>query len=330
MTSALTKDQINAIVELVRQGAFRVSPTNRKRATEVIDAFAMAAKGRTYPILFGRSAMEASFLSTCAHLVYKGRMAEAYRIAATCEKRNPGCTAPLNLTIPPGTEPMTVQEISVLARSVQDQCLIMAGSADPHYRASLEAVKDLPFPSEEVAAKMKYAPHLRAIMAEVMALVGVVDIAFVVLEFPRSTRFDEARRWHNKLGPAYEWEDGYGFYFIQNTRLSKEEVMHPERLDPIKVLTTQNIEKRRALVEVIGWDKLLASLPKKCIGTDSYGTLYHVKLPTGETQAFCRVLCPTGRTFMVLVDEQDKTPLEAIARTYHVPPHVYAQLRARQ
>jgi hypothetical protein len=106
----------------------------------------------------------------------------------------------------------------------------------------------------------------------------------------------------------------------------------PDKIDVTAALNWQNIEQRRAAAEIIGWKRILETLPHRILDADKdpyIGTLMEVDLPDSPGEKFLRVRCGTGRDFVLPVDPKSKTALEANARTYRLKPGEYKKLEAR-
>ena len=59
------------------------------------------------------------------------------------------------------------------------------------------------------------------------------------------------------------------------------------------------------------------------------GELLEVDLPNSPDEHFLKVLCGTGREFVLPVHPGARTALEANARTYRMKPSEYRKLEAR-
>jgi hypothetical protein len=151
----------------------------------------------------------------------------------------------------------------------------------------------------------------------------------MVSDFPVRLKRDEQHRAHCPDGPSHLWRDGWALYHWHGTRVPGEWIESPQTIDPKLALTLDNVEQRRCLAEILGWEKVLQQLQARKLQEDRFGQLLEVDLPDSPKQRFVRVVCGTGRTFAIPVDRDSKTCLEAIARTYRVTPEEYARLQAR-
>jgi hypothetical protein len=128
---------------------------------------------------------------------------------------------------------------------------------------------------------------------------------------------------HNVAGPAVAYPDGWSIYAIHGVRIPAEWVEQRATIDPSLVLTHRNVEQRRALAELLGWDRVLQQLNAKEVHRDEFGVLLEAELPDAGKTRFVRVVCGTGRTFALPVDSKTKTAREAVARTYRLSPEEY-------
>ena len=120
---------------------------------------------------------------------------------------------------------------------------------------------------------------------------------------------------HCEDGPSIRFRDGFEVYSWRGTRVPKEWIMDIKSVDPSLALNYPNVEKRRALAEIIGWDQIIEMIGPKIIDEDNseIGTLIEVDIPEIGKERFIRVLCGTSRQFALPVPPQTNTALEAQA-----------------
>ena len=153
----------------------------------------------------------------------------------------------------------------------------------------------------------------------------------ILTERPIALHRDERGRLHHPTQAAIEYADGFGVYAWHGTRVPSE-WMRPEGRDPRLALTWENVEQRRALAEMVGWDRVLECLSPTVIDEDSdpqVGTLLRVDLPDSPGEQFLRVRCGTGRSFVLPVPASCRTALEANASTYDVSPEMIRLMEVR-
>ena len=151
----------------------------------------------------------------------------------------------------------------------------------------------------------------------------------LVSDFPTVINRDEQARPHCADGPSLAWRDGWSLWHWHGVVVPRAWIVGP-RPSASEVLAEQNAETRRAGMEILGWDAVLAELGARTIDTDAdpqIGTLIEVDLPDSPKSRFIRVKCATGRWFALPVPQEMKTALEANAWTYGLTP---LELRSMQ
>jgi hypothetical protein len=106
----------------------------------------------------------------------------------------------------------------------------------------------------------------------------------------------------------------------RGVRIDQRIAFHPETLKAEEVLTEANIEKRRVMLERIGYDRFFESAKAEVLDrdTDPGGErkLLKVALPNDEALVCVSVLCPsTARRYVVRVPPTMTTCRQAIAWT---------------
>lgn len=159
--------------------------------------------------------------------------------------------------------------------------------------------------------------------------------ACVISDRPRAIRYEmrgENQVLHHTTLPVVEFRDGYSVYAWNGTIIPPEWIEEKDKVDPQLVLTWENIEQRRCLAEILGWDKVLSRLETRTIDKNSdpmIGELLEVDLPDSPKTRFLKVQCGTGRTFAIPVEPTFKTALEAQAAMYRLPINFIAQYDIR-
>lgn len=154
----------------------------------------------------------------------------------------------------------------------------------------------------------------------------------MVCERPVRINRDVQGRLHSATGPAIVWTDGWGVHAWHGTTVAAKWIEQGTALDPVEVLTHENVEQRRAGAEIVGWKNILAKLNPRIIDRDydpQIGTLLEVDLPDAPGERFLQVRCGTGRDFVLPVPREYNTALEANAATYNVPPQLLRQIEVR-
>ena len=127
---------------------------------------------------------------------------------------------------------------------------------------------------------------------------------WIICDFPERICKDEQNRPHSATGPSISWRDGFAAYYWRGTAIPKEWILSPKTIDPQLALNHPNIEQRRCVAEILGWDKVLLQLNAVVIDKDEdpmIGELVEVDLPDIGKERFLRVVCGTGRKFAIPV-----------------------------
>ena len=165
----------------------------------------------------------------------------------------------------------------------------------------------------------------------------------LVQALPKQTYQDAAGSVHRVSGPAIEWADGLGEYFIHgahfslfdHTKLVKREMTAKE------AISFPNLTQRQAAVQFLGYERVLEQLRAKKIDgfarphpkRDMRYALYKVQLNDdprlGKRLArLLRVTCPsTGHEAILRVPPRIDSAVEAVAWTFGITPEQYAELR---
>lgn len=153
----------------------------------------------------------------------------------------------------------------------------------------------------------------------------------VVTDRPAYLHRDANGQLHSAAGPAIAWRNGRGMYFWHGTGVPEEWVEHPDQMNPEIALNHPNIEQRRCAAEIMGWDRVLGSLNPIVVDTDpdpQIGVLLEATIGE-DRERFLRVVCGTGRTFVLPVPPDMPTALAANAWTYNIEPVDLRTLEAR-
>lgn len=147
------------------------------------------------------------------------------------------------------------------------------------------------------------------------------DVA-IVCRRPGEIKRDAENRLHNLHGPSVKWADGYNSYHLHGMRVEGEWIENPDTIDSKQVLSEQNIELRRALITIMGYERFLKQLSPKVLDTDVDGggcprRLLEVAQEGDENLMLVEVSDPsTNRQYHLRVPPNVTTCHEAVAWTY--------------
>ena len=135
-----------------------------------------------------------------------------------------------------------------------------------------------------------------------------------VCDRPRHLRFDSQNRLHAEGEPAIEFADGWKFYYYQGVRLPEEYgKVHPNQWQSQWLLTEENAELRRVLIQGIGYDRLIQELEAKQI--DSWQEYALLQIDNADVEPICllKMTCPsTGLIHALRVPPNLTSAREAI------------------
>lgn len=146
------------------------------------------------------------------------------------------------------------------------------------------------------------------------------DHCAMISDRPIHIDLDEQGRLHSTARKAIEWPDGWGLYRVGGIEVPGEWVDAPGKVDPRLALTHENAELRRAIVQIIGWDRVLEHTPMEETARDDYGVLLvaaGIDDDGREGAHFVRVVCTTtGRVYHFRVPPGCTTPRHALGWKY--------------
>lgn len=154
---------------------------------------------------------------------------------------------------------------------------------------------------------------------------------------PIRLMLDDQKRLHNDAGPAVEWRDSYKVYFYKGMRVPERIVEKKNEIKPEEALQERNAELRRAMIELMGYDRFLPHMQKegraKQINEDKYGKLWHITVPDKPRPlALAEVVNgtpePEGyfKTYYIPVNPDAPDCHSAIAETYGLTKDEYSNV----
>ncbi|MBD2011112.1 leucine-rich repeat domain-containing protein [Microcoleus vaginatus ZQ-A3] len=103
----------------------------------------------------------------------------------------------------------------------------------------------------------------------------------IICDRPLHIRFDAENRLHAEGEPAIAFADGYSLYFHHGVKLpEKYGKVHPDRWQPEWLLSEENAELRRLLIQRIGYDRICQELAVTELDSwQEYTLLTHIPHP---------------------------------------------------
>lgn len=90
------------------------------------------------------------------------------------------------------------------------------------------------------------------------------DSVCIVSKKPKKIIFEDGKL-HCSDGPAVEYPDGYALYSWRGISVKKEWIEDPNSITVEEVLAEQNAEKRRSMIEIMGYGRYLKEANSKLI-----------------------------------------------------------------
>lgn len=129
------------------------------------------------------------------------------------------------------------------------------------------------------------------------------DDIVILAERPSVLSIDADGDLHGESGPAIAWSDGFGLYFWHGVPVPATAIEHPDTFPASQVINEANAEVRRALVEKIGWERIVDALHLQTVHSDEYGMLLRSEARFDEEQlTLVKVVNSTAEGTWILAD----------------------------
>ena len=134
---------------------------------------------------------------------------------------------------------------------------------------------------------------------------------------------DDAGALHNETGAAALYRDGFGVWAWHGVRVPQWIIEQPGRIGRDEILSEENAEIRRVMIERIGWERYIDLFQADEVATDDFGTLLRCEID-GNDQWLVKVVNSspepdnTYRDYILMVDDPQihygtRTPQAALA-----------------
>jgi hypothetical protein len=151
-----------------------------------------------------------------------------------------------------------------------------------------------------------------------------------IVAVPRPGLSISDRRLHDESGPAIRWADGSRQWFWEGLRVSQAVVESPESLTAEDVLDERNLERRRVMLERMGYERYVLTAGGRVVAKDAFGRLWECRALPGEREPLFLVEVenstpePDGSTKRYFLRVPPSvTPHEAVAWTFGIDPSRY-------
>ncbi len=161
------------------------------------------------------------------------------------------------------------------------------------------------------------ARHLQAVqdVAEYCSLVFCSESLVIICERPAKISLDNQNRLHAEGEPAIEYADGFSLYSYHGVTLpEKYGKVHPQKWQAQWLLTEDNAELRRVLIQGIGYGRICQELQAIELDTWAEYTLLKIDADVDEEPIYLlKMTCPsTGFIHTLRVPPTMKSAHEAI------------------
>lgn len=140
---------------------------------------------------------------------------------------------------------------------------------------------------------------------------------------------DEEGRLHAEDKAAVVWGDDHQYWW-RGVQIERDWIENKDDVDPKLAMTWENMEQRRCLTEIIGWEKVLTCVNQKEIQRDARGILIETdSLNDGEEHPrFVKVQdASTDREYILRVPPETQTASEGVAWTFDIDAKRYNPLQ---
>jgi hypothetical protein len=130
-------------------------------------------------------------------------------------------------------------------------------------------------------------------------------------------------------GPAVEWPTGERYFFWRGVEVPSWFIERPEQITMELIRGELNLEFRRCMIERFGEARFLVETGAQLVAEDEHGKLWRPKLTQERSHMLLEVkngtLEPDGtrRLYFLRVPPEMRTPHQAVAWTYGLPPGQY-------
>lgn len=154
----------------------------------------------------------------------------------------------------------------------------------------------------------------------------------VICRRPLTMLRDKDSRLHNQHGPCVTWADGWASYCWHGIEVDPDWIYSPEKITVKQILDERNVEVRRVMIEMIGFERFAKESGMKVMDTwvDGGGVecrLLRIDLEDDEPIVLYEWCCPsTLKRGVLRVDPQCESCQQAVAWTFGIEPKDYKPL----
>lgn len=131
-----------------------------------------------------------------------------------------------------------------------------------------------------------------------------LDGACIISERPCELHRDNRGRLHDVHGMAISYPSGWGLYRWHGFKVPRSLLQHPERITVARIDSEQNVEIRRAMIELYGMTRYFVESGGRVISHDAAGILYRKRQSHDEPIVMVRVLNSTPEPDGIMTREE--------------------------
>ncbi|RFS81642.1 hypothetical protein D0T12_30580 [Actinomadura spongiicola] len=146
----------------------------------------------------------------------------------------------------------------------------------------------------------------------------------ILSERPSELHRDEPGRLHRGDGPALAYPDGFALHAWRGMPIPHDFIDSLTDLTASRILSEENAELRRVMLEIFGYDRYLAETGARPVHRDETGVLWSIDLPGDEPVVMVEVVNSTPepdgtyRTYYLRVPPDTRTARAGVAWTFGV------------
>ncbi len=206
---------------------------------------------------------------------------------------------------------------------------------DSHFQAGQQDASRAAV-AEYIGARLGGTTPIRDAMIRLAATCGwwwPYRGAVILSERPRRLGLDAGGRLHAEDGRALEYPDGWGMYVWHGHEVSERLILRPQTITAAEILGEANIERRRILLERMGYARFILESGARPMHADEAGTLYRIDLPGEGPLTLVHVTNATPepdgsvRRYFLRVPPRMRRARQAVAWTFGMSDREYAPAR---
>jgi Leucine Rich repeats (2 copies) len=145
-----------------------------------------------------------------------------------------------------------------------------------------------------LSRKAQEIHHCQKLLLEHCGWIFPFEKICAVCDRPCHLRFDSQNRLHAEAEPAIEFADGWNFYYYHGVRLpEKYGQIHPNQWQSQWLLSEDNAELKRVLIQGIGYDRIIQELSAQQIDSWQEYALLRIDNADVEPIYLLKMTCPS-------------------------------------